>query len=131
MYYSILRPLLFSLPPEVAHALTLRVLPYLQACGICTYSKTIGKQPRAVMGLNFANPYGIAAGLDKNAEHIDALGNLGFGFIEVGTVTPKPQVGNPQPRLFRLPNAHGLINRMGFNNKGVHYAVKKLQRRTY
>lgn len=83
------------------------------------------------MGLEFPNPVGLAAGLDKNGEYIDALAALGFGFLEVGTVTPRPQSGNPQPRLFRLPQARAIINRMGFNNKGVEYLLDKVQRARY
>lgn len=115
MLYSLARPLLFSLDPETAHHLTLR--------GADLFGGLLGRQvppsPVEVMGLTFPNPVGLAAGLDKNAEHIDALAALGFGFIEVGTVTPRPQPGNPKPRIFRLPAANALINRFGFNNVGV------------
>ena len=83
------------------------------------------------MGLQFQNPVGLAAGLDKNGDYIDALGSLGFGFIEVGTVTPRPQPGNPKPRLFRLPRAEAIINRMGFNNKGVDYLIEQVRKRRY
>ncbi len=83
------------------------------------------------MGLQFQNPVGLAAGLDKNGDYIDALGSLGFGFIEVGTVTPRPQPGNPKPRLFRLPRAEAIINRMGFNNKGVDYLIEQVKKRRY
>jgi dihydroorotate dehydrogenase len=87
--------------------------------------------PRTVMGINFPNPIGLAAGLDKNGDYIDALAALGFGFIEVGTVTPRPQAGNPKPRLFRLPQARAIINRMGFNNEGVDYLVANVRRARY
>jgi dihydroorotate dehydrogenase len=115
MLYSLLRPLLFSLDPETAHTLTLKSADLLGGL----LGRAIPPQPVRVMGLEFPNPVGLAAGLDKNAEHIDALAALGFGFIEVGTVTPRPQPGNPKPRIFRLPQANALINRFGFNNVGV------------
>jgi dihydroorotate dehydrogenase len=115
MLYRFLRPLLFSLDPETAHRLTLRSA---DAFAGFLGTRVISK-PVRVMGIEFPNPVGLAAGLDKNAEHIDALAALGFGFIEVGTVTPRPQPGNPKPRLFRLPQANALINRFGFNNVGV------------
>ncbi|MSP97965.1 MAG: quinone-dependent dihydroorotate dehydrogenase [Betaproteobacteria bacterium] len=115
MLYRLLRPLLFSLDPETAHRLTLNGADLF---GVLVRAH-ITRQPMRVMGLEFPNPVGLAAGLDKNAEHIDALAALGFGFIEVGTVTPRPQPGNPKPRIFRLPGANALINRFGFNNVGV------------
>ncbi len=115
MLYSLLRPLLFSLDPETAHRLTLKSADRFSAL----LRNRVPEQPRQVMGLTFPNPVGLAAGLDKNAEHIDAFAALGFGFIEVGTVTPRPQPGNPRPRLFRLPSANAIINRFGFNNVGV------------
>ena len=115
MLYSLLRPLLFSLDPETAHLLTLKSADMFAAL----LRTRIPPSPVRVMGLDFPNPIGLAAGLDKNAEHIDALAALGFGFIEVGTVTPRPQPGNPKPRIFRLPAANALINRFGFNNVGV------------
>lgn len=115
MLYRLLRPLLFSLDPESAHHLTLRMADRFSAL----LPARIPHSPVNVMGLTFPNPVGLAAGLDKNAEHIDALAALGFGFIEVGTVTPRPQPGNPKPRIFRLPQADALINRFGFNNVGV------------
>ena len=110
--YALARPLLFSLDPETAHRVT------LQLAGFLPYPP-VPPCPVRALGLQFPNPVGLAAGLDKNAEHIDALAKLGFGFIEVGTVTPRPQAGNPKPRLFRLPQAQALINRLGFNNVGV------------
>jgi len=127
--YSLLRPLLFKLPPETAHHLSLHSLKALHRLKL---SKLFfGKMPHApctVMGLNFPNPIGLAAGMDKNAEYIDSLAALGFGFIEVGTVTPRPQPGNPQPRLFRLPAADALINRMGFNNQGIDRLLENVQK---
>ncbi|OIP07602.1 MAG: dihydroorotate dehydrogenase (quinone) [Betaproteobacteria bacterium CG2_30_68_42] len=125
MLYSLARPLLFGLDPELAHDLAiagLRALPRLP----CTFTQP--SQPVRVMGLEFPNRVGCAAGLDKNGEAIDGLAALGFGFIEVGTVTPRPQPGNPRPRLFRLPQAHALINRMGFNNRGLDALIANVRR---
>lgn len=110
--YRLARPLLFSLDPETAHRATLRLLEFNR------FQSSFRKPVRA-MGLEFANPVGLAAGLDKDAAHIDALGRLGFGFIEVGTVTPRPQPGNARPRLFRVKDKEALINRFGFNNVGI------------
>ena len=119
--YRLARPLLFSLDPEIAHKVAL---------GIATLLPAVSIPPRPVraMGLEFPNPVGLAAGLDKDAAHIDALARLGFGFIEVGTVTPRPQPGNPKPRLFRLPQKEALVNRFGFNNAGVHAFVESIER---
>lgn len=118
--YKFVRPLLFSLDPERAHHLALTGLDLAAQSGLL--KPPLSSQqvaPRTVMGLSFPNPVGLAAGLDKNAAHIRAMAALGFGFLEVGTITPRPQPGNPKPRLFRLPEAEALINRMGFNNQGV------------
>ena len=118
--YPLIRPLLFKLDPETAHHLTFSLLKIGAATGISRYTPdTTKREPINVMGLEFPTPVGLAAGLDKNGEHIDALGALGFGFLEIGTVTPRPQPGNPKPRLFRIPEARAVINRMGFNNEGV------------
>ncbi|MEZ7922507.1 MAG: quinone-dependent dihydroorotate dehydrogenase, partial [Acinetobacter towneri] len=117
MLYSLARPLLFSLAPERAHELTLSLLKSSHKMGLMR-QKTVAK-PVTCMGIEFPNPVGLAAGLDKNGAYIDALAGLGFGFIEIGTITPRPQVGNPHPRLFRIPQAKAIINRMGFNNDGV------------
>jgi len=120
MLYALARPLLFALDPEVSHRITLRLVDAAQALGLAGLAAhRVPGNPVRVMGLEFPNPVGLAAGLDKNAEHIDALAALGFGFIEVGTVTPRPQPGNPAPRVFRLPDAEALINRFGFNNVGL------------
>ncbi|MBS0359629.1 MAG: quinone-dependent dihydroorotate dehydrogenase [Proteobacteria bacterium] len=127
MFYKLCRYILFLLDPETAHTLTLNLLKYIPRC----FFKRVPSQPREVMGLSFPNPVGLAAGLDKNADYIDALAKLGFGFIEVGTVTPRAQIGNPKPRLFRLKKYNALINRMGFNNKGVDYLVERLRRTRY
>jgi dihydroorotate dehydrogenase len=130
--YSLLRPALFHLDPETAHHVTLRGLSVLNSSGISRIAaKRIPDDPRTVMGLTFPNPVGLAAGLDKNGEYIDGLAALGFGFIEIGTVTPLPQPGNPRPRLFRLPQANAIINRMGFNNNGVDALVANVKRAGY
>ncbi|HEU0187265.1 MAG TPA: quinone-dependent dihydroorotate dehydrogenase [Gallionellaceae bacterium] len=127
--YSLLRPALFMLDPETAHHVTLGSLQAAYKLGL---SRLLCKHPatdqRTAMGITFPNPVGLAAGLDKNGEYINALGALGFGFIEIGTITPRPQPGNPQPRLFRLPEAQGIINRMGFNNLGVDALLANVQR---
>jgi dihydroorotate dehydrogenase len=117
--YPLLRPLAFSLDPETAHNLALATLSRLPGAVLRGLVPAIPDDPRQVMGLTFANPVGLAAGLDKNGEALDAWRALGFGFVEVGTVTPRPQPGNAKPRLFRLPEAKAIINRMGFNNAGV------------
>lgn len=130
--YSIFRPAIFSLDPEIAHDLSLKLLKLAENTGAATLIKTTSaNKPLTVMGLNFKNPVGLAAGMDKNGDYIDALAALGFGFIEVGTVTPKPQPGNPKPRLFRLPNHQAIINRMGFNNLGVDYLIQQLKKTAY
>lgn len=128
--YKLLRKFLFTLPAEASHTLTLPLLDLAQKTGIIRLlvSSQRASFPVDVMGLRFPNPVGIAAGLDKNAEHIDALAALGFGFIEVGTLTPRPQVGNPKPRLFRLAPECAIINRMGFNNKGIDHALTCIAR---
>ncbi|OGS99946.1 MAG: dihydroorotate dehydrogenase (quinone), partial [Gallionellales bacterium RBG_16_56_9] len=123
---------LFRLDPETAHCLTLGGLKTaysLDLSGLIARRPT--DDPRTVMGLTFPNPVGLAAGLDKNGDCIDGLAALGFGFIEVGTVTPRPQPGNPKPRLFRLPQANAIINRMGFNNDGVDKLIANVQRADY
>ncbi|WP_435627295.1 quinone-dependent dihydroorotate dehydrogenase [Candidatus Ferrigenium straubiae] len=126
--YPLLRPLLFRLDPETAHNLTLSGLRTAHALGLSgLIAKRPPDDPRTVMGLTFPNPVGLAAGLDKNGECIAGLAALGFGFIEIGTVTPLPQPGNPRPRLFRLPGAQGIINRMGFNNEGVDALIENVQ----
>lgn len=127
--YTLIRPLLFALDAESAHHATLESLKFAAAtglAGLCT--PRIDSVPRSVMGLQFPNPVGLAAGLDKNGEYIDALAALGFGFIEIGTVTPRPQPGNPRPRMFRLPAARAVINRLGFNNLGVDALLTNVQR---
>jgi dihydroorotate dehydrogenase len=129
MWYRLARPLLFSLPPETAHHLTLRSLAWVERRGLI--GAPVASAPCTVMGLTFPNRVGLAAGLDKNAECIDGLAALGFGFVEVGTITPRPQAGNPTPRLFRLPAARALINRMGFNNLGVDVLLENIRRSSF
>jgi dihydroorotate dehydrogenase len=128
--YPLARAALFSMDPEEAHEHTLRALRRSQDCGITRrlLSQNPPSLPRTVMGLPLRNPVGLAAGLDKNGACIDGLAMLGFGFIEVGTVTPRAQPGNPKPRMFRLPRARCLINRMGFNNDGLDTFVANVQR---
>jgi dihydroorotate dehydrogenase len=127
--YALTRPFLFGLDPEHAHDLTMAALARLQnTTAMCLWQQPRVDDPVTVAGLRFPNRIGLAAGLDKNGECIDGLGAMGFGFIEVGTVTPKAQPGNPKPRLFRLPPAQALINRLGFNNKGLAAFVASVQR---
>ena len=128
--YPLLRPALFALEPETAHSLTLSTLQRMHDMG-WTRPARVPDRPVTVMGLTLPNAIGLAAGLDKNGAHIDALGSLGFGFVEIGTVTPRPQPGNPLPRLFRLPRAEALINRMGFNNDGLAVFLANVQRSGY
>ena len=126
--YSILRSLMFRLPAETSHDLALDMIGAAGRLGLARrLLRPVAPQPVEVMGLKFANPVGLAAGLDKNAVAVDGLGAMGFGFIEVGTVTPRPQPGNPRPRMFRLPQAQAIINRMGFNNQGVDALLERLQ----
>src|SRR5262245_10405549 len=119
MLYSLARPLLFRLDAERAHELTLDALEPFAALRLGMPGKTLEGRPVELTGQKFPNPVGLAAGLDKNGAHIDALAAMGFGFIEIGTVTPRPQPGNPKPRLFRIEAAQAIVNRMGFNNHGV------------
>ncbi len=125
--YRLLRSLLFQLPPELAHRVTLEGLERLHASGLLRCQRAVTERPVNAMGLCFPNPVGLAAGLDKDARHVEALAALGFGFIEVGTVTPLPQPGSPSPRLFRLPKREALINRMGFNSEGLERVVRRLK----
>lgn len=127
--YDTLRPLLFKLDAETAHHLTLYGMGVAQRSGFAhRIAKPPADLPTHAFGIDFPNPVGLAAGLDKNGAHIDALAALGFGFIEVGTVTPRPQTGNPRPRLFRLPGHEAIINRMGFNNDGVDALVRNAEK---
>jgi len=140
LLFRIVRFFLFLLPAETSHELGLSGLRLLHQCGLLGLLRPalpeqlleqLPEQAVRLWGLTFPNPVGLAAGLDKNADYLDALGALGFGFVEVGTVTPKPQEGNPKPRLFRLARERAIINRMGFNNKGVDHLVARLQQRRY
>ncbi|MBO3660309.1 quinone-dependent dihydroorotate dehydrogenase [Acinetobacter variabilis] len=125
MLYSLARPLLFSLAPERAHELTLSLLKSSHKMGMIR--QNVAVKPVTCMGIEFPNPVGLAAGLDKNGAYIDALASQGFGFIEIGTITPRPQPGNPHPRLFRLLKAKAIINRMGFNNDGVDKLIENVK----
>lgn len=129
--YQLIKPLLFCLPPETAHRFTLSGLDFANSLGLAQLMPSAVTDPAEVMGLQFANRVGLAAGLDKNGEHIGGLSKLGFGFLEVGTVTPRPQPGNPKPRMFRLKKSEAIINRMGFNNGGVDAMVEHLRSRRY
>ena len=132
LYPTFIRPFLFLADAETAHGI---IMTGAKLCSkrplLSLFKQEVAYRPVTVMGLNFKNPVGLAAGLDKNGEAIDFFGALGFGHIEVGTVTPKPQDGNPKPRMFRIKSAQGIINRMGFNNKGVDYLVNNLKKRKY
>jgi dihydroorotate dehydrogenase len=130
--YPLLRPLLFALDPETAHEVTLKLLNAAYVSGLSKLLyPAIADKPVKAMGLEFKNPVGLAAGLDKNGDYINALAALGFGFVEIGTVTPRPQPGNPKPRLFRLPEHQAIINRMGFNNLGVDHLLAQVKQSAY
>lgn len=130
--YTLLRNILFTLPPETAHRVALASLDLGAGSGLLKpLVRPPADLPVTVMGLDFPNPVGLAAGLDKNADHLQGLGALGFGFIEVGTVTPQPQPGNPAPRMFRLPEHGAIINRMGFNNEGLDHLIGRVAKRRY
>jgi dihydroorotate dehydrogenase len=127
--YTLIRKILFLLDAETAHTLSLKALKLVHRLGLgrLLFGKKI-HAPVTVMGIEFPNPVGLAAGLDKNGDYFPALADCGFGFVEIGTVTPRPQPGNPRPRLFRLPRAQAIINRMGFNNRGVDYLLANVKR---
>lgn len=130
--YPFLRNIFFKLDAETAHNISLKSLRLVNNFGLSRFF--FGKRkllPTKVMGIEFPNPVGLAAGLDKNGDYFEALSKCGFGFVEIGTVTPRPQVGNPLPRLFRLPEAEAIINRMGFNNYGVDYLVDQVKKTNY
>lgn len=129
--YNLLREALFLLPPESSHHLALNALKLAANLGLNGKPASMPIKPMEVMGIQFPNRIGLAAGLDKNGEFIDALASCGFGFIEIGTVTPRPQPGNPQPRLFRLKEAQAIINRMGFNNQGLDYLLGQVAKAKY
>jgi len=130
--YALARPFLFGLDPETAHELTMNALARAQGTPLAwAWCSGMVDDPVTLAGLRFPNRVGLAAGLDKNAHCIDGLGAMGFGFVEVGTVTPKPQPGNPKPRMFRLPEAHALINRLGFNNDGLDAFVANVRKSSF
>jgi dihydroorotate dehydrogenase len=130
--YTLARQLLFKLSPETSHDLSLDLIGAGGRLGLNgMLCKAPAKKPVTVMGLDFPNPVGLAAGLDKNGAAIDGFAQLGFGFVEIGTVTPRPQPGNPKPRLFRLPEAEAIINRMGFNNLGVDHLLARVAAAKY
>jgi dihydroorotate dehydrogenase len=126
--YPLIKPLLFKLDPEVAHTVTVKMMIAAHKLGLLS-SMEPGAQSVDCLGLTFPNALGLAAGMDKSASAVEAWGALGFGSVECGTLTPRPQPGNPKPRLFRLPEHRALINRMGFNNPGIHAAVARLEKR--
>jgi len=125
--YKLLRPVLFLFSAEKAHNLTLKGLKFASKLGLLKQAENNNLQPTTVMGVQFPNQVGLAAGLDKNGDYLAELSQLGFGFVEIGTITPRPQDGNPLPRLFRLPQANAIINRMGFNNLGIQHLLKKVR----
>ncbi len=128
MFYPAIRKVLFQFDAETIHELTIKGLKSTGKSPLNVfYKQKVQDKPLTIMGINFPNPVGLAAGLDKNGECINAFAAMGFGFVEVGTVTPRPQPGNDKPRIFRLPEANAVINRMGFNNKGVDYLVSQVQ----
>lgn len=130
--YSLLRHLLFKFDPETAHEFSLDTLGALERLKLLSlFEPKVHDKPLELMGLSFPNRVGLAAGLDKNGDYFNALGQVGFGFVEIGTITPKAQPGNPEPRMFRLPEHQGIINRMGFNNKGVEYLVAQVKHRRF
>jgi dihydroorotate dehydrogenase len=129
--YSLARPFLFALDPEQIHELTIHGLSCATNLPVSALGRRIASRPTTVMGLEFPNPVGLAAGLDKDAIAVDGFAAMGFGFIEVGTVTPRPQPGNPKPRMFRLEEQKAIINRMGFNNVGVDQFLRNLEKRQY
>jgi len=131
MLYSLARSALFKLDPEVAHDLALKSLSMLGPGAALLGAGADAGEAKRVMGIDFPNPVGLAAGLDKNGQYLDALGALGFGFLEIGTVTPRPQPGNPKPRMFRLQEHEAIINRLGFNNQGVERLLRNVERASF
>jgi dihydroorotate oxidase A (EC 1.3.3.1) len=130
--YDLIRPLLFMLDAETAHGLTLYASDVAQRSGLSRFVNTPPADlPVRVFGIDFPNPVGLAAGLDKNGEHLDGLAALGFGFVEIGTVTPRPQPGNDKPRMFRLPEHEAVINRLGFNNAGIDALVRNVEKASF
>lgn len=127
MFYKLAQKVLFATDPEFAHELSMEGLSLGHKLGVTRFLYKVARQPVQCMGLEFPNPVGVAAGLDKNGDYFEALGDLGFGFVEIGTITPRAQAGNPKPRIFRLPEARAMINRLGFNNKGVDHLVSRVR----
>jgi len=128
MFYKLAQKVLFATDPEFAHELSMEGLRLGHKLGATRFLGKATCQPVQCMGLEFPNPVGVAPGLDKNGDYFEALEDLGFGFVEIGTTTPRPQPGNPKPRIFRLPEASAMINRLGFNNKGVDHLVKRVRK---
>lgn len=132
MFYSLIRKFLFTLDPETAHAFSLKTLRLASQLGLTRFFvDKVPAQPKTVMGLSFPNPIGLSAGFDRNGDYINALAALGFGFIEIGTVIPSAQPGNPRPRVFRIPQHEAIINRMGFASKGLDYVIERLAQTRY
>lgn len=130
--YSLARPFLFALDAEQAHDVALKAIQTAYCTGLDTLlAEKTAPLPTKVFGIEFPNSVGLAAGLDKNGDYFEALAALGFGFVEIGTITPRPQLGNPKPRMFRLPESEAVINRLGFNNKGVDYLVNRVSRNNF
>lgn len=130
--YTHLRDLLFMLDAETSHEFSLDLIGAAERLQLLKlFLQSVPSNPVETMGITFPNPVGLAAGLDKNGDYFNALGMMGFGFVEIGTITPKPQTGNPKPRLFRIPEAQAIINRMGFNNKGVDHLIAQVKRRRH
>jgi dihydroorotate dehydrogenase len=131
VFYKLAQKALFATDPEFAHELSMQSLRLGHRLGATRFMCKTVDQPVHCMGLNFPNPVGVAPGLDKNGDYFEALGDLGFGFVEIGTTTPRPQPGNPKPRVFRLTEARAMINRLGFNNKGVDYLVDRVRKHRF
>jgi dihydroorotate dehydrogenase len=131
MFYKLVQKALFATDPEFAHELSMEGLRLGHNLGATRFMCKAAYQPVRCMGLDFPNPVGVAPGLDKNGLYFEALGDLGFGFIEIGTTTPRPQPGNAKPRIFRLPEAQAMINRLGFNNKGVDHLVSRVRKHRF
>ncbi len=131
MFYKLARKALFATDPEIAHELSMQGLRLGHRVGATRFLCRAADQPVRCMGLDFPNPVGVAPGLDKNGDFFEALGDFGFGFIEIGTTTPRAQAGNPKPRVFRLTQAQAMINRLGFNNKGVDYLVNRVRKHQF